>query len=198
MKGLCECRCGQPAPIASRTHPARGWVKGQPLRFVRGHSRRHGPIRDRLLARTVVRPGSALQIDGAPCWEWTGATARGGYGQIRLAGRMVYVHRVAYEIWLGPVPGSAAGAMRGDGLDVDHLCRNRLCVNPAHLEAVTSWVNNVRSLSPSAVNAAKTHCIRQHKFSEMNTYVRADGSRDCRPCRRERRAGCYQRQLLAA
>src|SRR5213593_4533327 len=68
------------------------------------------------------------------CWRWTGSQRRGGYGRVRIGGRDFVAHRVAYELTIGPIP---------DGLQLDHLCRNRLCVRPAHLEPVTGQVNTL-------------------------------------------------------
>ena len=110
------------------------------------------------------------------CWLWTGAT-RGtlGYGTRSLHGRMVLVHRAAYEVLIGPVP---------KGLELDHLCRQPRCLNPAHLEPVTRRENSRRGdPTPLTINGAKTHCIRGHRFDEQNTYVRIGRpGRDCRRC----------------
>lgn len=89
-------------------------------------------------------------------------------------------HRVAYEATVGPIP---------KGLQVDHLCRNRLCVNPSHLEAVTPAENKRRGFSPPAINARKTHCIHGHELAGANVYYRKDrpGRRQCRECERIRK-----------
>lgn len=109
------------------------------------------------------------------CWLWTGAKIK-DYGIIHVRGRKnVRTHRVAYELLVGPVP---------DGLELDHLCRNPPCCNPAHLEAVSHKVNSLRGESPWARNARKTHCKRGHPFDEANTYVRTTGDRACRKCQR--------------
>lgn len=109
------------------------------------------------------------------CWEWTGRKQTAGYGQTFVGGRGVVVHRLAYEHLVGPIP---------DGLVLDHLCRNRTCVNPAHLEPVSNKDNILRGVGPSAINARKTHCRRGHEFTPENTYRRpsAPQKRHCRIC----------------
>lgn len=113
------------------------------------------------------------------CWLWTGAKHDDGYGFIYLGGnprKRAQAHRVAYELLVGPVP---------DGKYVDHLCRVRHCVNPAHLEPVTSRVNTLRGETRAALNAAQTHCNQGHPFNAENTYLH-NRKRYCRPCMRRR------------
>lgn len=114
------------------------------------------------------------------CWEWQGYRMR-GYGQFALTRRKtVRAHRLAYELMVGPIP---------DGLTLDHLCRNKACVNPAHLEPVTSQENVRRSPNaPSVVNAKATHCRHNHELSGTNLIIRPNGNRDCRECGRLRQA----------
>lgn len=119
------------------------------------------------------------------CWPWTGACngrARlGKYGHLSRGPGLghVYAHRLVYEHTYGPVP---------DGHDVDHLCRNTLCCNPAHLRALPARENQVVvSSSPSSLNRVKTQCKRGHRFTPDNTYVNpTDGKRSCRTCSRSR------------
>lgn len=114
------------------------------------------------------------------CWHWGASLDGKGYGQVysgtgRPDKRMLRAHRVAYELQVGSVP---------DGLDLDHKCGRRSCVNPDHLEPVTRAENLRRSsLVLATINAAKTHCKRGHPFNEGNTYVDAEGRRSCKKCR---------------
>jgi hypothetical protein len=112
---------------------------------------------------------------GPGCWQWLGTATKknDGYGQIRLNGRMVVAHRVAYELVIGPVP---------PGKSIDHLCRNRLCVNPAHLEAVSPYENFLRGQSPLVDRRRQTHCKRGHPLSGENLRIEKTGSRRCVTC----------------
>ena len=118
------------------------------------------------------------------CWLWTASLTTRGYGKVRVNGRYCTAHRVAYELLLGPVP---------EGLELDHLCRVRRCINPAHLEAVTHQENVLRGASNVAVLSQQTECLRGHPFDEANTFVNSFGSRVCRTCKRER-----NRKFMAA
>jgi len=124
------------------------------------------------------------QVMPSGCVEWTGTVARDGYGSavvgIKANGQAILrvAHVVVWQMWRGPVP---------DGLELDHLCRNRRCVNPVHLEPVTPIVNMRRGVSPFALNARKTHCKRGHEFTAESTYLTPDGrGRQCRVCCKEK------------
>jgi hypothetical protein len=114
------------------------------------------------------------------CWLWTGRLNR-GYGEVKYGGRTQRVHRLVYELLVGPIVEQ-----------LDHLCRVRSCCNPAHLEDVPQRVNVLRGVSPSAEAARQTHCKYGHPFSGANLIVRPNGWRVCKACRarikRERRA----------
>lgn len=110
------------------------------------------------------------------CWIWNGSTRR-GYGQFSFEHTInTAAHRFAYEQLVGPIP---------EGLTIDHLCKNRLCVNPTHLEVVTRGENTLRGDSPFSINARKTHCPKGHPLTEDNLCrsVLKIGKRSCRTCR---------------
>lgn len=116
---LCECGCGQAAPIAAYTWAARGWRKGEPLRFIRGHNRRLDPLLDPSPVDYVISDGG--------CWCWRGRTQE-GYGRVNRKGPEQLAHRWYYERLVGPIP---------EGHHLHHTCETPACVNPAHLEPLT-------------------------------------------------------------
>lgn len=114
------------------------------------------------------------------CWLWTAGRHAAGYGVFNVAnGQPRRAHRVAYELVIGEIP---------PGLQLDHLCRVRACVNPWHLEPVTNRVNTVRGVGPQLARErglAKSHCVNGHPLSGANVRVNAHGHRICRTCKRE-------------
>lgn len=130
-------------------------------------------------------------IVGGPCWHWMGYIEQDGYGRVAIpAGpkrkyRKRQAHRVIYEILVGPVP---------PGLQLDHLCRNRCCCNPAHLEPVTAKENIQRSdLSKRGQHwRDKTHCPQGHEYTPENTYLDKKGGRFCRACHKVKTREAYR------
>jgi len=174
---------------------ARGWCRAH-----YGRWERHGDpsVGGRVLSSTLSSeerfwlkvdkngptPGHRPELGS--CWVRT-AKLKAGYSYIAdSSGRQVVAHRFAYELLVGPIP---------EGLELDHLCRNRACVKvtpddhgPAHLEPVTKRENILRGEGMGARHARQTHCKRGHPFDEANTYW-WNGYRACRTCRRERDGG---------
>lgn len=134
------------------------------------------PVAERILRR--------ISITDSGCWEWQGVRNRDGYGVIEIrqpgtgrrgGGRAQRAaHRISYETFAGPIP---------EGLTIDHLCRNRACVNPEHLEPVTQRVNTLRGEGLPAQLARQTHCKRGHALSGANLLWQSAKGRRYRKCR---------------
>lgn len=152
---------------------------------------RAGVENDMRLKRTIPAydPQSVLtkvdfQTNG--CWEWQGNVDKNGYGTYGNQNHMV--HRVVYEMLVDKLSPEET---------VDHLCLNRACVNPDHLEEVSLKVNVLRGNNPNAVNARKTHCLIGHKFDDDNTYIHPKrGTRHCRACNHLRSLNLRKGKLL--
>ncbi len=127
----------------------------------------------RLLAKLSARERFEIGHEKtATCWNWIG-TPSAAYGQVMISGRRLLAHRLSFELHHGPVPA---------GLYVDHICRNKRCVNPNHLRAVTPRQNVFEnSISPIIALSAQTHCKRGHPLSGINLVFAPE--RVCRLCR---------------
>ena len=141
--GLCHCGCGQKTKLAPYSNATAGWKKGEPLRFIsRHHPRRNTPIAIRVEDRGYK----------TKCWIWLRRINDSGYGLATRNGKEKQrAHRVVYEMVKGKIP---------VGLTLDHLCRVRCCVNPSHLEPVTTGVNTRRG-SVTRLTAGDVQQIRQ-------------------------------------
>lgn len=124
-----------------------------------------------------------MAIPESGCWIWHDLSlGPGGYGQIWHAGKRWLAHRLAYTLTKGAIP---------EGLDIDHLCRVRPCINVYHLEPVTRQVNIIRGLSPELSRErqlAITHCPSGHAYTPENTRIHRAGYRYCITCHREQSA----------
>jgi hypothetical protein len=120
------------------------------------------------------------------CWQWAGSVGANGYGRNGFwFGKRyeTYAHRIAFRLLTQTEP-----------KELDHLCRNRLCVNPDHLESVTRLVNSRRGVSIFAQHARQTHCLNGHLLSGENVYRYPDGRRECRTCSKQYKAEWHQKQ----
>lgn len=136
--------------------------------------------------RIIDRVSARVVVDANGCWTWTGSPTSNGYGRISWAvdRKITYAltHRVMWAHHRGAIP---------EGLDLDHLCRNRLCCNPDHLEPVTRQTNLLRGDTIPARRAAATQCHRGHAFTPENTRLTSLGQRECRECKRETNRAYY-------
>lgn len=149
-------------------------------------------ILDKVTIADVERLFSKLQMED--CWLWTGAVNTAGYGffNIWLKYRGVLLpHRVMYTLYNGEI---------GSTRVLDHLCREKRCVNPKHLEAVTNRENIIRGISPPALHARKTHCLKGHEYTPENTALNIGQGyrkRVCKTCARNTQSAIYHAQRMA-
>lgn len=158
----------QPRDVQILTESNAGKSEGAGVRNGRGKTK-HKPIEERFWDKVQKTPD---------CWVWTAATnyGYGVFGQKKPFKKTHKAHRFSFELANGPIP---------EGLVLDHLCRNRACVRPDHLEPVTLGENLLRGETGPGINARKTHCTFGHEFSPENTFLRA-GKRYCKMCTRAR------------
>lgn len=162
-RGYCWCGCGGQTPPAKTHGPRTQTYKGVPNRYLAGHQNRSS-----LSLQNYV-------VNEHGCWIWQGQLTN-GYGRVKISGRKKSAHRVLWEKANGrPVP---------PGLQMDHLCRVTECVNPDHVEPVTSQENIRRRDQARGKGVYATSCSRGHLFDAKNTRDSADGRRVCRTCRR--------------
>ena len=140
-------------------------------KFFRGRQYKVIPFEERFMSHVIPEPNSG-------CWLWEAQVSKEGYGRFHTAeGKQGWSHRISYELFKGAIP---------EGLHLDHICRNRICCNPEHLEPVTPTENCFRGESHIPKNKIKTHCKNGHEFNDKNTYwfsYRETMHRKCRACR---------------
>lgn len=157
----------------------------------------------RLDSDAIVRVFSRIRRTENDCWEWHGQITKKGYGFYRLRRMNLFMHRLMYAWAVGPIP-------RGYKITIDHLCRNRRCCNPVHLELVPCRENHLRGLqsgktmNPNSLanltstrNKQKTLCKRGHLLSGDNLSITSGGARQCIACRKVRKEKLAPPLMLA-
>ncbi len=133
--------------------------------------------------RPALERFEAMIDRSGECWQWTGSIRPNGYASFYVDNKTTSAHRFAYTAFIGPIP---------EGLVIDHLCRNRSCVKPAHLESVPQRQNVLRGASVTAEVVRRNSCVNGHELTEDNVY-RWRGRPDQRMCRACHRVRQYAR-----
>lgn len=148
---LCECGCGQPAPIAAQTIVKLGYVKGEPVRYIRYHfMRRHWHSTEHFWSKVDKSAGPDA------CWVWRGSSRGDRYGAIKWRKKLWMAHRLSYTLAYGPIP---------DGMDVLHRCDNPPCVNPTHLFPGTQQDNVIDKVVKG--RQARGQMITRARFTDQ-------------------------------
>ncbi len=151
--------------------------------------RKMRPVEDRVWEKVNKNgPIPIFRPQLGNCWVWTRSLNSHGYAETVVDGKCISIHALTYKWEYGEIP---------FGYQHDHLCRNRACVRPSHIEPVTVRENILRGIGPCAENARKTHCAHGHEYNEENT-IHVPNGRDCRVCARERTRQYNVRKRLAS
>lgn len=174
-------------PGREKSIQARDWCSMHLTRWYRtGTTNSPRPDLDARLARFLETQDMGYS---SPCLVSLISKDPQGYTRIKVDGVRHLMHRLVYEMRVGPIP---------EGLELDHLCRVRHCANPAHLEPVTPQVNQRRGYGFSGINARKTQCVRGHDLTPENVYLTRRNMRQCRACRAIHQANYRQRRKASA
>lgn len=164
-----------PKGVYERTKPA--WNKGLTKADPRVAKHVHPEI------PPLIRFFNKVEIADT-CWDWQAYLDDEGYGHFWFDHTMKLAHVFLYELLEGPIP---------EGMELDHLCRNRACVNPSHVQPVIH-LENIRRGDSGKPQSSRTHCPAGHPYDEVNTYISPTGHRNCRICR-SRRANEYHKRI---
>ena len=171
-RGICFCGCGKKTRVPQYNDRWRGVFKGIPFRFLKGHNRKWNE--------------SSYYINKKGCYVWKGSKSSSGYGNLTVNLKTILAHRYCYEKAKGLIP---------KNLTLDHLCRNRACVNPNHLEPVTMRINILRGVGITAQNFKKTICKWGHLLIGKNVYfLKKYKERRCKTCVNKRARELYRRR----